>query len=116
MRLEIQAVTITVSQMERSKNSYENILGFEPDAYYEPTRWQSYHSEGRAYLGICEVPNYIRCKSNDIINFGVNNIEEYWSSLKDTVTVETPLERTPWGSYKFVIQDPDGNRLGFTAR
>ena len=58
MRLAIQAVTITVSDLERSRQFYEEILGFEPDSYYEPTRWQCYHSEGRAYLGISEVSNY----------------------------------------------------------
>jgi predicted enzyme related to lactoylglutathione lyase len=116
MRLAIQAVTISVSDMMRSKRFYEDILGFEPDSYYEPTRWQCYHSEGRAYLGLAEVPNYRQPESSSIINFDVDNIEEYWRAIEDHVEVEAPLEETPWGSLKFVVRDPDGNRLGFAAR
>lgn len=113
MRLAIQAVTMTVSNLERSRQFYEEILGFEPDSYYEPTRWQCYHSEGRAYLGISEVSDYQKQESNDIINFDVENIEELWERIKERVDVETELGKTSWGSYKFVIRDPDGNRLGF---
>ena len=116
MRLAMQAVTISVSDLKQSKRFYEDILGFEPDSYYEPTRWQCYHSEGRAYLGIAEVPNCRQAESSNIINFDVEEIAEYWNAIKDHVEVETPLEETPWGSLKFVIRDPDGNRLGFAAR
>ena len=116
MKLAIQAVTITVSDMTQSKRFYEDVLGFEPDAYYEPTRWQCYHSKGRAYLGLAELPGYCPVESSSIINFDVENIEEYWAAIKDRVEVEAPLEETPWGSLKFVIRDPDGNRLGFAAR
>ncbi len=115
MKLAIQAVTITVSDMIKSKRFYEDILGFEPDSYYEPTRWQCFHSEGRAYLGIAEVPDYQQTESSSIINFDVDNIEEYWEAVKGHVEVESPLEETSWGSLKFVIRDPDGNRLGFAA-
>ena len=116
MRLAIQAVTITVSDLEKSKQFYEEILGFEPDSYYEPTRWQCYHSEGRAYLGISEVPNYQKRESNDIINFDIENIEQFWEKIKEHVDVETELGKTSWGAYKFVIRDPDGNRLGFAEK
>ena len=116
MKLAMQAVTISVSDLAQSKRFYEDILGFEPDSYYEPTRWQCYHSEGRAYLGIAEVPNFRQPESSSIINFDVDDIEEYWMAIKDHVEVETPLEETLWGSLKFVIRDPDGNRLGFAAR
>jgi len=101
MRLAIQAVTITVSNLEKSKQFYEEILGFEP---------------GRAYLGICEVSNYQRKESNDIINFDVENIEQFWEKIKEHVDVETELGKTSWGAYKFVIRDPDGNRLGFAEK
>ncbi len=76
MKLTIQAVTISVSDITQSKRFYEDILGFEPDSYYEPNRWQCYHSEGRAYLGIAEVPNYRQLKSSSIINFDADNIED----------------------------------------
>jgi catechol 2,3-dioxygenase-like lactoylglutathione lyase family enzyme len=40
--MKVQGITRTVSDLERSKQFYEDVLGFEPDAFYEPTRWQSY--------------------------------------------------------------------------
>ena len=112
----IQAVTITVSNLDRSKLFYEDILGFEPDVYYEPTRWQSYISDGRAYLGITEEAAFRRADSKDIINFDVEDLEQLWGKIKGKCVIETELEKTPWGSYKFVISDPDGNRLGFCQK
>ena len=112
----IQAVTITVSNLERSKHFYEDILGFEPDTYYEPTRWQCYKSEGRAYLGITEDTEYKRNDSKDIINFNVDDVEQLWKNIEEKSVVESKLDKTPWGSYKFVVRDPDGYRLGFCQK
>jgi predicted enzyme related to lactoylglutathione lyase len=112
----MQAVTITVSNLERSKQFYEGVLGFEPDTYYEPTRWQCYESEGRAYFGITEDTEYRRVDSKDIINFDVENLEQLWRVVENRCVVETRLGKTPWGSYKFVIRDPDGYRLGFCQK
>jgi uncharacterized glyoxalase superfamily protein PhnB len=33
--------------------------------------------------------------------------------LKDSAEVAETLAPTPWGTYKFVVRDPDGYRLGF---
>ena len=112
----IQAVTITVSDLEKSKRFYESILGFEPDSYYEPTRWQCYKSEGRAYLGITEDTRFGRTDSKDIINFDVDDLEGLWKRLDGQCVVESELGQTPWGSYKFVIRDPDGYLLGFCQK
>ena len=112
----IQAVTITVSNLEKSRLFYEDILGFEPDEYYEPTRWQCYQSEGRAYLGIVEDTEYQRDDSKDIINFDVHDLELLWVKVENICVIESRLGKTPWGSYKFVIRDPDGYRLGFCQK
>ena len=112
----IQAVTIAVSNLERSKRFYENVIGFEPDSYYEPTRWQSYVSEGRAYFCIMEDQNYKRTDSKDNINFDVDDVEELWTQMKGKCIVEAKLEMTPWGTYKFVIRDPDGYRIAFCQK
>ena len=110
----MQAVTITVSNLERSRRFYEDVLGFEPDAFYE--RWQCYKSECRAYLGITEDAAYRRSDLKDIINFDVEDLEQLWKKIEGQCVIETPLGKTPWGSYKFVIRDPDGYRLGFCQK
>jgi predicted enzyme related to lactoylglutathione lyase len=112
----IQAVTITVSDLVRSRHFYENVLGFEPDSYYEPTRWQSYKSKERAYFCITEDTAYRRVNSKDIINFDVDDIEQLWKKVGGQCLVESPLEMTSWGTYKFIIRDPDGYKLGFCQK
>ena len=46
-------------------------------------------------------------------NFTVDDPDELWERLKDSVTVVEPLFDTPYGTRKFTIADPDGNELGF---
>ena len=112
----LQAVTVSVSDLKRSMHFYEDILGFEPDAYYEPTRWQSYLSEGRAYFCIIEDLHFQKVDYQSITNFDVEDLEGLWTFVKDKCQVESELSQTPWGSYKFVIRDPDGKRLGFCQK
>ncbi len=111
--MEIQAVTISVSNLARSKEFYEKILGFVPDTYYEPTKWQSYVCAGRAFLAITEAPHHQRAPSQDIINFIVTDVQAMWEEIEGEVRVETAPEMMPWGTFKMVIMDPDGFRLGF---
>jgi catechol 2,3-dioxygenase-like lactoylglutathione lyase family enzyme len=115
-KMRVQGVTISVSDLARSKAFYEDVLGFVPDAYYAPTRWQPYKFEGRAYLALIEVPGFQRQAGGDIVNFQVQEIEAFWNRVCEQVTVEAELADTPWGSFKFVIQDPDGYRLGFVGK
>ena len=114
--MQVQGVTISVSDLARSKAFYEGVLGFVPDAYYAPTRWQPYTFEGRVYFAIIEVPDLQRRAWSDIVNFDVDEIESLWERVRDKVTVEAALSETPWGSYRFVIHDPDGWRLGFAGK
>ena len=86
---EIQAISITVQNLKSAKQFYEDILGFEPDAFFEATRWQSYKSEGRAYFCIAEDVNFSREKSKDIINFDIENIDQYWEEIKHKVEIES---------------------------
>ena len=114
--MQVQGVTVSVSDLSRSKAFYEEVLGFIPDAYYKPTRWQPYKFDGRAYFAIIEVPGFRRHAASDIVNLHVQEIEALWNRIRDQVEVEAELADTPWGSYKFVIRDPDGFRLGFTGK
>lgn len=106
--MQIQGITRTVADLERSKQFYEGVLGFEPDALYEPTRWQSYRCQGTAFFAIGEPPG-----STDEIAFFVPDGEALWRRVKDRAEVVEPLALTPWGSTKFVIRDPDDHLLAF---
>ncbi|MFL6137224.1 MAG: VOC family protein [Frankiaceae bacterium] len=112
--MNIQGITIEVSDLTRSKDFYERILGFEPGRFYEPTKWQPYQCGGQ-YFAIREVERSASRDDYDITNFEMSDVESFWQRVKDDAVVVDPLEKTPWGTYKFVIKDPDGYRLGFVA-
>ena len=114
--MHVHGVNVSVSDLSRSKAFYEGVLGFIADSYFEPTRWQSYKFAGRAYFSISEVADFRRQAWADIVNFDVEEIESYWNRVRDQVEVETELSETPWGSYKFIIKDLDGYRLGFVGK
>lgn len=109
--MKFQVVTIAVSNLERSRAFYEDLLGFKPSASYE--RWQCYEIEGGSGFGISEDPNLHRVPCHDIFNFTHPDIDALWKKVRDHVGVESPPQVMPWGTRKFVILDPDGMRLAF---
>lgn len=48
------------------------------------------------------------------IRIPVDNIEEYYNSIKDKVNVTTPLKDKRWGARDFRIEDVNGFYLCFT--
>lgn len=44
--MKLQGITIVVADLTRSRVFYENVLGFRPGPFYEPTRWQPYYFNG----------------------------------------------------------------------
>lgn len=104
----LSGVTRVISNPEISKHFYENLLGFEPDIYFEPTHWQSHKCQGGNFFAVGEAPG-----STNEISFSVEDVESLWSKVKDAAEVVSPLEKTPWGTYRFVVKDPDGNLLAF---
>ena len=106
--MKVQGITRTASCLKRSKQFYEDVLGFEPDAFYAPTRWQSYKMSGTAFFAIGEPPG-----ATDETAFFVPDVEALWERVKDKAEVVESLAVTPWGSYKFADRDPDGHLLAF---
>jgi len=106
--MDLQGITRSVASLEKSRQFYEGILGFEPDASYAPTHWQSYKCQGGAFFAIGEAPG-----STNEVSFVVTDIETLWRQIKHKVDIVHPLEGTPWGTYRFVIRDPDGHSLAF---
>ncbi len=112
--MNIQTVTITVSDLKKSKDFYQGLLGFEPGEYYAPTNWQPYKFGGQIF-GIREMPGFTRAESFDITNFEIGDVDQLWAIVQNKVKVIENLAVTPWGSYRFVIEDPDGYQLAFVA-
>ena len=110
--MRIQGITIEVSELGVSRDFYETVLGFEPGEYYEPTKWQPY-TFGDQYFAIREVENKIPHDDYDITNFELDDVESLWERVKAAAEVAEPLAPTPYGTYKFVVKDPDGYRVGF---
>jgi catechol 2,3-dioxygenase-like lactoylglutathione lyase family enzyme len=112
--MRIEGITIEVSDLARSKEFYENVLGFEPGKYYEPTKWQPFTVD-KQYFAIREVDSQKPRDDFDITNFKVDDVEDLWRRVKDSAEVAEELATTPYGTYKFVVKDPDGYRLGFVG-
>jgi catechol 2,3-dioxygenase-like lactoylglutathione lyase family enzyme len=110
--MRIQGITIEVSDLTKSKDFYENVLGFQAGECYEPTKWQPYNLDGQ-YLAIREVDRKAARDDFDITNVELDDVEALWRRVKDRAEVVEPLATTPYGTYKFVVKDPDGYRLGF---
>jgi len=108
--MNLLGVTCTVASLEKSKQFYEDLLGFEPSAYYAPTAWQSYKVQEGVFFAIGEAPG-----STNEVTITVADVEGLWARVKDREEVVRPLEWTPWGSYRFVIKDPDGHLLAFRS-
>ena len=112
--MRLQGTTIEVRDLAAAKAFYETLLGLEPGEFYEPTKWQPY-SVGDAYFAIREVPGCARHDALDITNFDVQDVEDLWNRVREPAHVLEPLDMTPYGTYKFVIADPSGYRLGFVG-
>jgi catechol 2,3-dioxygenase-like lactoylglutathione lyase family enzyme len=106
--MEMIGITRVVNNLEKSRRFYEDILEFEIGSKYEPTRWQSYKCQSGVFYAIGEGPG-----STNEVSFVVKDIEGLWRRIRNKVEVVSPLEKTPWGTYRFVIKDLDGNLLAF---
>jgi len=106
--MKLAGITCTVGSVEKSRQFYEDVLGFKRGPFFEPTRWQSFPCQEGVYFAVGEAPG-----STNEISFEVEDIEGLWNRVKDQTDVVNPLEKTPWGTYRFVICDPDGNLLAF---
>jgi predicted enzyme related to lactoylglutathione lyase len=111
--LEIKVITITVTNLEQSRQFYEELLDFEIKAFYEPTRWISYRCRGGAFFAILEAVQSQPPQPDDEIDFYVEDIEMLWQKVKGSANVVEGLHATLWGGWQFVLADPDGYRLGF---
>ncbi|MCE1252846.1 MAG: VOC family protein [Anaerolineae bacterium] len=108
-------IAITVSDLKRSRDFYEGVLGFELKRFYEPTRWVAYQGKGGVYLAVLESDSLDPLSLNNEIVFNCEGIEALWLRLNDgtDVNIIEPLQQSLWGEKRFVVSDPDGYQLVF---
>ena len=106
-------ITLTVKDLKRAVNFYENILGLQKK--YEFKDYAGFDCGG-IELGLktwgeLEEPR----KGEPCINFLVDDIDEAYKKLRDEriEIIEKPKE-TLWGSRILLFKDPDGNILQLT--
>lgn len=114
--MELQTVTISVSDLEKSKSFYETILGFKIYSNNEPTKWVSFQIDTNSFFAIQEQDNIKRIESAGELDFLCDDIAELWNRIKNKVEIVEELHTTDWGAYKFVIKDIDGQKLGFIQK
>ena len=67
-------------------------------------------------FAIREKEGFTRGESFDITNFDSGDVATLWEKVKNEVEVVDKLAPTPWGSYRFVIKDPDGYHIAFVDK
>lgn len=117
----IHHVSILVTDMERSKHFYGEILGFEeseerpdfgfPGAWYQIGQTQLHlilHREGKTFRGTTEIDSrdgHFAIRVQDIDAF-IERME-----VNDVEILNKPVNKTEW--HQVYISDPDGNLIEF---
>ena len=112
MKTRLMHTRANVSDLQKSIEWYENILGFECLGADITDRWQYAQfecAEGATFsIMVADTEG-----TSARFNFNVDDVDSLWDALKDKVTVIEAIETMPYGNRKFTISDPDGNELGF---
>ena len=112
MKTRLTQVRANISDIQKSIEWYEKVLGFECLMTDINDRWQyaQFVSDAGAAFSIMVADS---SGTSARFNFLVDDVDALWDRLKDQVTVVEPIETMPYGNRKFTIADPDGNELGF---
>jgi len=103
-------ITLTVADLKRAVNFYENILGLQKK--YEYKDYAGFDCGGveiglRTWGGL-ESPR----KGEPCLDFLVDNVDEACQSLKEKgVKFSIPPSDAVWGARFAIFNDPDGNTL-----
>lgn len=106
-------ITLTVKDLKRAANFYEDILGLQKK--YEFGDYAAFDcggiEVGLKTWGDLEEPR----RGEPCMNFQVDDIEESFRVLREKgVEIPKGVEETMWGARKILFKDPDGNLLQFS--
>lgn len=112
MKTRLTQVRANVTDLEKSIEWYETMLGFKCSFKNITDRWQyaQFDSSEGAVFSIMVADT---AGANARFNFKVDDVDSIWNTLKDRVTIIETIETMPYGNRKFTIADPDGNEIGF---
>jgi catechol 2,3-dioxygenase-like lactoylglutathione lyase family enzyme len=110
----ISLVCLSVSDMERAKSFYTEIMGFKlgRDSRVGPThsRWVELGPEGgQTSLALVDAHSRIRRSPVDGLVLKVRDLKEYRSQLRKHGLHPGEITAETWGSH-LSLYDPDGNR------
>ena len=107
---EIAFVAIAVTDAERARKFYQDLLGLKPALTAMEGRWVEYEIGGTT-IGVGCHPDWKPSRDGTSVAFEVDDIDATIAKLKEA-GVEFEMEKieTPV-CFMAVIHDPDGNRL-----
>ena len=108
----VWSITLSVSDLERSKKFYEDVLGL--DKKYEYSSYVGFECGG-VEIGLRPKGTVDIGKDAASIQFLVDNLDEEYRRLvkKGVKFIREPHEE-PWGGKQASLRDPDGNLLEIT--
>lgn len=107
----VWCITFNVSDLEKSKKFYEEILGLEKK--YEYSSYVGFECGG---IEIGLIPKTAkerkRASSGPSVEFIVTDVKKFYDKLKHKgVKFIKKLHEEPWGGKQATFTDPDGNIL-----
>jgi len=108
--LKSQITFIYVSDLERSREFYEDLLGLE--LVLDQGSCRIVRMVQDAYLGYCSVDGHKRGGEGVLLTLVTDDVDEWYQYLKDhDVNITDPPKHNPsYGIYHFFFLDPDGYR------
>lgn len=114
MEMFIEVITVPVSDIDKAKKFYAEILGFHIDGDWPmgDKRYVQLTPVGSA-CSICIGENITTAKpgSIDSILIVVKDIHKIHDDLVKKGVEVTDVEKMPWGAWHISLSDPDGNKL-----
>jgi predicted enzyme related to lactoylglutathione lyase len=105
-------IRVNVRDLTTASQWYERLLGVPATNHYPPEAPTYAHfTVGPVQFALGQYEPAPATGAR--FNFEVNDVDAWWSQLRESADVLEPLFDTPYGTRKFTIRDPDGNELGF---